>query len=73
MYFTVTKTIADIQDCLNDSATSDWYSADRPVLNKVKACGKWAVAGLADVPTYLGLVVITAIGIVTVQQKFGKA
>ena len=73
MMYTVTKAIADIQDCLDDSATSNWYSTDNPVLNKVKACGKWAVAGLVDVPTYFGLMMIGLIGIATVQQKFGKA
>ena len=73
MLYTVTKAIATIQDCLDDSATDNWYSTDNPVLNKIKACGKWAVAGLADVPTYFGLAMITAIGIATVQQKFGKA
>ena len=72
MLYTITKAIADIQDCLDDSATDDWYSTDNPVLNKVKACGKWAVAGLVDVPTCIGLMAITALGIATVQQKFGK-
>lgn len=72
MLYTLTKAIADIQDSLDDSATSDWCSTDHKVLNKVKACGKWAVAGMADAPAYIGLLVITALGIVTVQQKFGK-
>ena len=73
MMCTVTKAIATIQDWLDDSATDNWCSTDNPVLNKVKACGKWAVVGLADVPTYFGLLMITTIGIATVQQKFGKA
>lgn len=72
MLYTITKSVAEIQDKLDDSATSNWYSTDHKVLNKVKACGKWALAGLADVPTYLGLVITTAIVVATVEQKFGK-
>ena len=72
MLYPITKAIANIQDSLDDSATSNWCSADHKVLNKIKACAKWAVVGMADAPTCLGLLMITAVGIVTVQQKFGK-
>ena len=72
MLYTITKGVAEIQDALDNSATSDWYSTDHKVLNRVKACGKWALAGLADVPTYVGILVTAAVVIVTVEQKLGK-
>ena len=72
MLYTITKGVAEIQDALDNSATSDWYSTDHKVLNKVKACGKWALAGLADVPTYIGIMVTAAVAIAAIEQKVRK-
>lgn len=72
MLYTITKGVAEIQDALDNSATSNWCSTDHKVLNKAKACGKWALAGLTDIPTCIGIMVTTVIAIAAIEQKVRK-
>lgn len=64
---TFTQAISEIQDNLELSGDKSWSEGKH-----LRACGKWALMGVLDVPAIFGTTLLTLIAVATVESKFKK-